>query len=490
MKLTRQLLRIIPLLVLMLSGTSCVMFQPRDPIDEKTLMPETFSATNQTVALSSHWWEDFGNPDINQAISNAFMHNLNLAQAEARLRQAKAQAEKAGAALIPDISLAANAGVTRQHLKADPMTGESITTDTENYALGGLAASYEVDLWGRVRSTRNAASGQYQASRQDLLTAYISVSGDVTDAWLENLEMQAQQALLQKQLETSKTLTELLKMRQRYSQSTALSVYQQEQSAAGIEALMPQVATRLNYLTNSINILLGRPVSTPLEQSATQLPQLPPLPALGIPTDLLTNRPDIQAAQQRLKAAGCNLAAAKADRLPALRLNGSGTYQSGEFGQLFDNWILNIASGLTAPLIDGGRRTAEVRRQQAILDEYLAKYKYTVIKAVADVENALHREQQQEILLAAQQRELDFANKALNEAETRYRQGSIDYLNVMAALTAAQRLDRQLISAQRSLLSYRVALYRSLGCSWGEVENHPISVGTLSIYGNPIIRKD
>ena len=160
--------------------------------------------------------------------------------------------------------------------------------------------------------------------------------------------------------------------------------------------------------------------------------------------------------------------------MPALRLNGSATYQSGEFGQLFDNWILNIASGLTAPLIDGGRRTAEVRRQQAIRDELLAGYKYTVIKAVADVENALHREQQQQVLLAAQQRELDFANKALKEAETRYRQGSIDYLNVMAALSSAQRLERQLITAQRTLLSYRVALYRALGCSWTAETSFPM----------------
>jgi NodT family efflux transporter outer membrane factor (OMF) lipoprotein len=433
----------------------------------QSLLPQQFSvADTNSTAHGDPWWQDFGNSDINTVVNNALAGNLSIAQAEARLRQAAARARKAGAALVPELSLAGGAGVSRQHSDSSPTSESAATTDTESYSLGLSAASYEVDLWGRVRAARNAARETWQASAQDLATARITLSADITDAWLQLLELQNRRALIASQLETSRKLIDLLQVRRRLSQSSALDVYQQEQSAAAISALVPQVDIQLTVLTNQLNILQGRAIDTPLPQSITNLPTLPPLPSVGLPADLLTNRPDILAAQRRLESAGWNLAAARADRLPALRLTGKAAYQSDQFSSLFDNWILNIASSLTAPLIDGGRRRAEVDLQQAALDEQLAAYKATVLNAVAEVENALQREQQQQRLLEALQRQRDFAYSALLEARNRYRKGSIDYLNVLTALTSVQTLDRQLITAQRQLLSYRVGLCRALGTSW------------------------
>ena len=455
------------LLPVFLMCTSCAIFKPsQDLADSRELLPETFNDTASTNISSSLWWQDFDNADLNTLIPDALDGNLTLAQADARLRQAKATAQQAGAMLLPEINLSGGTGYTRQHTENPAVPGTPSTTDSEQYSLGGGVASYEVDLWGRVRSTRNAARGQYQASIEDVATAVISVSADLADAWFQLLEMQAQSKLLNKQLKTNHTLVELLRHRQLRSRSTALDVYQQQQTTAATEALIPQVAMQLTILSNSINILQGKPIDHPISYTDTELPDLPPFPDLGLPADLLTNRPDIQAARLRLEAAGWNLAAAKADQLPAIRLSGTATYQSDKFDELFDNWLLNIAASLTAPLFDGGRRRAEVERQKAVLDEQLAIYKLTVMNAVAEVDNAIQQEKQQQVRLGALEQQLDYANKALYEAQRRYRNGRIDYLNVLTALTSVQKLERQVISAKRVLLSYRIGLYRSLGGSW------------------------
>lgn len=452
--------------------TSCMMFKSTHEVDYGALMPEAFSdsrqAEDRSAPAPTGWWQDFADETLNTLVGSALTQNLTLAQADARLRQAGAQAAKAGAALIPELTLSAGAGQTRTRVAEAPPEGNALTTDTEKYSLGGAFAGYEADLWGRVRSTRNAARNQFKASYFDLCTAMMTLSADLTTSWFSLRALQSQRALLGSQYETGVTLVDLLKVRQRRSQSSALEVYQQEQNTAAIAALLPQVDAQLAVLTNQLNILLGRSIGAPLPESDATLPALPPIPETGLPADLLTNRPDIQAARQRLESAGWNLAAAKADRLPALRLNGSATYQSEQFSELFDNWILNIAAGLTAPLIDGGRRRAEVARQEAVLDEYLAAYKAVLIQAVADVENALHRERAQRRHLEALEREVSFARLALTEAQTRYRKGSIDYLNVLAALTSTQRLERELITAKNTLLSYRISLYRALGGSWME----------------------
>ncbi len=181
---------------------------------------------------------------------------------------------------------------------------------------------------------------------------------------------------------------------------------------------------------------------------------------------MLTRRPDIQAALHRLEAAGWSLAAAKADRLPAVRLSGSAAYQSDDFADLFDNWLANLAAGFTAPVFDGGRRSAEVMRSEAVRDERLSAYKETVLQAITEVENALIREDRQAAYLATLQQQLDYARQALKEAQNRYRNGSIDYLNVLASLTSVQRLEQDVIRGRQALYSERISLYRALGGTW------------------------
>ncbi len=474
MKTTARLAGLTLLLLIPL-GSGCVMFKP--DLQQATeaaadLLPEAYSVPGSAESSAPLWWQDFQSTDLDRLMGLALTQNFSVVQAEARMRQAEAQALKAGAALWPELSVQGSASATRQYTDSPVNPEAGNTTDIESYSLGGVAASYELDLWGRVRSTRNVASRGYQASRYDLATAWMTISAQIAEQWLQLQSSQAQLELLQKQLETNHTLVELLELRNRSGQATALDVVQQRQTAAATESQIPPVESAIGVLTNQLNVLLGQPFASDLSLSGDAYPALPPLPATGLPADLLTNRPDIQAAALRLEAAGWSLAAAKADRLPAVRLSGSASYQSDAFADLFDNWLANLAAGFTAPIFDGGRRSAEVMRTQAVQDEQISAYKETVLQAITEVENAWVREDRQQAYLETLQKELGFAKTALKEAQTRYRNGSIDYLNVLAALTSVQRLEQDVIRGRQVLYSERISLYRALGGSWTR-QPHP-----------------
>jgi outer membrane protein TolC len=196
------------------------------------------------------------------------------------------------------------------------------------------------------------------------------------------------------------------------------------------------------------------------------MPVIGQLPALGLPADLLANRPDVRAAGLRLQATEWQVAAARANRLPAIRLAAGAQYGRNDLDLLFDTWLLSLAANLTAPIFDGGRRAAEVDRTQAEADENLWAYRRIVLTAIKEVEDALENETRQlehiEGLIAVR----EAAQNGLQEAIGRYRNGLSDYLPVLTQLLVVQDLERDLISQRALLVLYRVGLYRALGGGW------------------------
>lgn len=460
----RSLTTFLPLLLSTVLLSSCRSPRPTAMEVSKASLPEQYSRAEAGVQSPDRWWLDFGSRDLENLMAQAFAQNLTIAETEARLRQAVAEARKAGAALVPDISATAGAGVSRVQAN-DGL----VDNTTREYSLG-LAASYELDLWGRVRQGRLTFLKQAEASRRDLEAAAATLAGNVAETWLRILEQDAQIELLERQLETNTRQLDLLKLRQLKAQAIALDIYQQEQIVASTEALIPQSRAEARVLRNQLALLIGRAAGTSLALSESALPSLPDVPELGLPADLLEKRPDIRAALDRLEAAEAAVRVARADRLPAIRLTGKAAYNSDSLDTLFDNWILNLAAGLTAPLLDGGRRSAELDRTRAITDERLAAYRRVVLTAFGEVENALARETQQREQLAALERQLAFARDALRESEKRYMKGASDYLPVLTALASVQRLERSVLSGRRELLVQRVALYRALGGRWTSEE--------------------
>jgi NodT family efflux transporter outer membrane factor (OMF) lipoprotein len=423
-------------------------------------LPDSFASVPIGTASTQDWWRDFGSSELSRLVDEAFAGNLSLAEAVARLRQAEAVVRLSEAALRPDLTGEADASVSKVR---DPDVGRYTT---EGYSLG-LVAGYEVDMWGRLHAVRTAQTLNAAAMREDVVSAALALAAEITSVWLALIEWRGQASLLEEQLQTNRASLDLLELRHRKGMATALDVYQQRQIAAATEALMPQVQEQIHLLSHQLCIMLGRNPGAEFPLDTLELPRLPSFPEVGIPAVLLEQRPDVQAAFFRLGSADWQTAAARADRLPALRLTGALSYRDDEdLNQIFDNWIRNLAASLTAPLLDGGRRKAEVARAMALADERLAQYTRTVLDALREVQDAIARERFRRDYLHRLQAQLDNARATLSEAGNRYRKGLSDYLPVLTALDAVQRLERTALTARRQLLDARVALYRSLGGTW------------------------
>jgi NodT family efflux transporter outer membrane factor (OMF) lipoprotein len=293
-----------------------------------------------------------------------------------------------------------------------------------------------------------------------------TVAAQTVLTWLDLLMYGRVIDVVHRQLDANRTSLELVELRFRMGLATALDVFQQRQAVARSESLLPPYEARLEVLRHELAALLGEPPRTGLDIATAEFPSLPPLPELGLPADLLARRPDVRAAGLRLYAADWQVSAARAERLPAIRLTPSFGFEAGEWDLLLDNWMARLAASVAGPVFDAGRRKAEVVRARAAADERLAAYKQAVVTAVKEVENALANEAKQAQYVDALRRELEAAEAGHTEALARYRKGLNDYLPVLSALSNAQTLERGLVFAAHDQLVYRVQLHLALGGDW------------------------
>ena len=449
------------LTIILLLVASCAPFKPQERQSPEGELPRAFSLYTAESEPEVRWWEEFNDIDLDVLVKEALSDNLTLKEIWSRLVQARALAVQAGAALYPDLTGTAGADYARQRTD----TGSAKTTSTEDYSLG-VASSYELDLWGRIRAERESALLEVTAAREDLNTAAMTLAAEVANRWVNIISQRMQKRLLERQLRTNLTLLELIELRFRMSMVSALDVYQQKQVVENVKAEIPLVEAEEQLLLHELALLLGKPTGTSLKISREEFPEPTEIPATGLPVDLLSSRPDLRRAGMRLQAADWQVAAARANRLPAIRLTATAQYGKSDMDVLFDNWLLSLAGNLTAPIFDGGRRAAEVDRRQALADENLSAYRQAVLTAIKEVEDALVSEVKQREHIKALENVLVTARKALEEAGIRYRNGLTDYLPVLTQLLAVQNLERNLIRQQASLLNARISLYRSLGGTW------------------------
>lgn len=428
------------------------------------LVPAQYSRHENGVELPACWWHAFERPVLDRLVREAFAGNLSLAQAEARVRQARATAAKAGAVLRPSVSAVGGAGVRRASTESQTTTTafERATDTTESYSLG-ISVSYALDLWGEHRADRKTAEEQARASQEDWRAAALVLSGSVVGTWLELLEQRALLAVAKEQLRLNRTYLDLLKLRRRKGQATALDVLQQEVAVAAAQGMVPQREAGLAVAEHELAVLLGRQVCDAPQVATTSLPELPDVPSVGIPAAVLSRRPDVRAAWRRVEGGHWSVVSARADLLPAINLTAQSGVESPELSSLFDLWFATLAGEVIGPLLDGAKRRAEVVRTEAERDELLAGYRETVLTALQEVEDAMVREEKMGSVLQALEQELRAARQAFDEAMLRYRKGVSDYLPVLTALQSVQSLESEVIVQRRDLLGNRVNLYLALG---------------------------
>ncbi|MEA2069201.1 MAG: TolC family protein, partial [Verrucomicrobiota bacterium] len=280
--------------------SSCAIYAPDERGELDRNLPEQFSLYSEDAPDSANrWWESFQSLELNALIDEALANSPTLQQAWAKLAQAEALAIKAGAARYPALDYSGSAASTKQRTTS----GQNPGTDSFNNFGLGLGAGYEVDLWGRIKSQTEAAALDREASREQLNTAAITLASQTALRWTGIVAQRLQTELIHRQLEANKTSMELIELRFRKSLATALDVYQQRQSVAGTESRIPLAELREQLLRNELAVLLGRADFQSLEIADTHLPTLGTLPSIGIPADMLANRPDVRQAGLSLQSA-------------------------------------------------------------------------------------------------------------------------------------------------------------------------------------------
>lgn len=413
------------------------------------ILPEQFSVSGQSK-MPEKWWQAFNDETLNQLCEQALNDNFSLLAVFNRLEQARALARKSGAELIPQIS---------NEIIASQKSGD---TPTLNNFILGLAASYELDLWGRIRANIQAAELDVNAAQEDLAIAALSLTAEIASTWYRLIEQRQQLQLLDKQIKTNSDSAEMILTRFQLGQATAADVFQQRQLLASVTGEKATVIATIKVLENTLAILTGKAPGTTTIPIQDNFPVLPALPETGLSASLIQRRPDIRRAYVKIQAADQRVASAIADRFPKLSLAAGINTSAPDLQSLFNNWLATIAGNLITPILDGGRRVAEVDRNKAVAAEAMNNYATALIQSIQEVENALIQEQQQQQLITQLDQQVHLSQLATTQILTRYSYGAIEFLRLLTALLSQQSVERNRLRAQQQLVDYRISLYRAL----------------------------
>ena len=426
------------------------------PIDRTPLPLQdapAFSASGEAAAVD-RWWTSFADPGLDARVDRALEGSFTLAAAWERLRQAEAVLRRERADRSVQIDATAGALVR---------DGSDVERRSELSL--GLEATYEVDLWGRIRAAVEAERLRAAATAADYRTAAITLSAEVALAWFRLAEARGQVALVASQVETNETVLRVLEKRFETGQIESADVLRQRQLVEATREQRIVAEARAAVLEHLLAVLEGRPpqaVAADAPMPAPNFPELAPTPATGLPAELLQRRPDVAAASLRLAAADADVAAAVADRYPRIDLAAALSTTAENPSGLFDAWLASLAAGLVAPIIDGDRRAAEVERTEAVRRELVAGYGDTVLAAFREVEDALVQEADQARRIESLERQLALARATYEQLRTRYLNAAADFIDLLTTLREQQGLERDLLSARLARIEFRIALHRAL----------------------------
>lgn len=420
-----------------------------------------------------------GGESLQSLIDTAFDDSPSLAQSWARLRQARAVERARAGALLPTLSLSMERSDTE--IEGDGASGGAgapggappggapgagTTTTTGDQWQASAAASYELDLWGRLDSQREAAALSMQAAEADLRTAALSLAADIATAWADWVTAARRVEALRAQTEDARALARLQEVRFAHGQSDALALTQARQEAASQAARLADARGGLDNARARLNVLLGRaPNDDRLAPPPAELPQPDAWPDPGVPSTLLDRRPDLRAAWLRLRANDARAAAAAAERWPQLTLSASLIYQAREFDDLFDRAIEEIAAALDWNVFTGGRLAAEQAEAEAAALESLYAMEQAWLEALNEVQSALDAGNAARARLADLREQHDQAEQRLGLARRRYAEGQVPYLEVLSAQQAASAATLELLSGRNASFTQRVNLCRGLAAN-------------------------
>ncbi len=418
-------------------------------------------STPAAVWPPADWWHGFGSARLDELVAEAERSNDDLAGAIARVQEADAQLRIAGAPLLPALDVGGTA--TRERANT---TGNGLTLS--NGFSTEVTASYELDFWGKNRAQRDAARAAAVASRYDRQTVQLTVVSSVASTYFQALELRDRIQVAQHNLDNGQTILHGFELEQSAGTATGLDVAQQETVVALLYAAIPPLVQHYRQTVHALAVLIGKtPESIDVESgSLTELS--PPAVVAGLPSQLLTRRPDVAQAEQQLVAANADITMARAALFPTIELTASGGYASGSLSSLVNpaHRIYAVSAGLTQPIFHGGALRGQLAYSKARYTELLTTYHKTVLTAFSNVEDALvavrqtdDQQQRQRVAVAKAQRAYEFARTQMSA-------GTVNILTVLNTENALFSAQDTLVQVQYSHLQALVDLYTALGGGW------------------------
>ncbi|HUP22092.1 MAG TPA: TolC family protein, partial [Thermoanaerobaculia bacterium] len=402
--------------------------------------------------------------------------NLDLRAAAARLRQAQAAAGEVGAPLWPrvDASLQGSRSSSSRALfggglgggGGQPFPGGGDGADADDsvtFYQPSVAASYEVDIWGKLRDRKAAAALDALASAESLRTMQVSLSAQLAETWSALLSERRLIDLLEEQLSTSGKFVELTRLRFGQGQGGGADIGRQQQQLEALRGELELAGGRERTLLGQLGVLLGEAPDAVAPPEGRELPPIPSPPDPGLPLELVEGRPDLRGARLRLEAADRRLAAQAKDWLPSLSLSGSLFSFATSLGDVLDDVLWQVAARLSETVFEGGARAARIEGADARAEEALWVYGQTLLASLQEVRAALVGGASQGAFLESLDRQLVDADRVLELVRDGYREGANPYLDVLTALLSEQQLERQRVAAYRQQFANRVQLCRALG---------------------------
>lgn len=463
---------------LLLAGCSVGPDYKRPPALGTNAMPTAFAGSTGTNGAwkiaqpSAHvprgeWWKVFGDPELDRLEALAATNNQQLAAAIANFQQARAMVNVAQAGYFPQLS--ANPSYARQRTSANQSTrsfpnGSSVTFN--NFSVP-LDATWELDLWGRVRRAVEGSRARMAAAQDDLQSLKLTIESEVAIDYFTLRSQEALHRLLVETAATDRRSLELTQNRRKSGIATELDVSQAETQLRAAEAQIPAVDLQWSKLSHALATLCGQPASTFTITEATNRLATSEIPA-GIPSEVLEHRPDIAAAERRMAAANADVGVAHAAFYPSVTLNGMAGFQSISASTLF-NWnsrLWSVGPTLSLPIFTGGRNRAELASARAAYESTVASYRQTVLSAFQDVEDQLAAQRLLALQFEAENAALASARRTLDISMTRYKGGVITYLEVATAQSTALAHEQTVVQLNATRLNASVSLIKSLGAGW------------------------
>jgi NodT family efflux transporter outer membrane factor (OMF) lipoprotein len=415
------------------------------------------------------WWALYGDNELNALQKRLVDNSPDIAAAFARYQQAKSLSDQARSGLLPTIIGTGNAQRDRQsQLKPLRVLGPTSPDEYGSYTVGA-ELDYEFDVWGRIRNLVRAGAATAKAAQADMESARLSLQAQLADDYIVLRGLDREVVLLKDTVTAYARALELTEARHNGGIASGLDVARAQTQLDATRSQVNQTLAQRALMEHAIAALVGESASSFSIQPRVVDIALPNIP-VGVPSTLLQRRADIASAQRQLEAANANIGVARAAFFPAITLSALAGFQTGNVGNFITapNQYWAIGPSLFLTLFDAGKRKAEVARTQAVLDEAGAKYRGVVLSAFQQVEDNLALLDQYKSASEAERSALDAAQKALDFATTRYREGAVNYLEVVLSQTVALQTQRDALDLDTRQRRASVQLIRALGGGWTE----------------------